>query len=55
MVDIDERTVAVYSDITQHELFEESQSLTGGDILPGLTISLSALFGELDRTRPSQS
>jgi Uma2 family endonuclease len=50
MVDIEERTVAVYSDITQHELFDETQSLSGGDILPGLEISLSALFGELDRT-----
>ena len=52
MIDIEERTVAVYSDITKHELFEETQSLSGGDILPGLEISLTALFGELDRTRP---
>ncbi len=52
MVDIDERTVAVYSDITKYELFDETQSLSGGDILPGLEISLTALFGELDRTRP---
>ena len=53
MIDIEERTVAVYSDITKYELFDESQCLTGGDILPGLDISLSALFGELDRTRPA--
>jgi Uma2 family endonuclease len=52
MVDIEERTVAVYSDITKYELFDETQSLSGGDILPGLEISLSALFGELDRTQP---
>lgn len=52
MVDIEERTVAVYTDITKYELFDETQSLNGGDILPGLEISLGALFGELDRTRP---
>ena len=52
MIDIEERTVAVYSDITQHQIFDETQNLTGGDILPGLEISLTTLFGELDRTRP---
>jgi len=55
MIDLDERTVAVYSDITKYELFDETQSLSGGDILPGLEISLSSLFGELDRTRPGQA
>ena len=55
MIDIEERTVAVYSDITKYELFDETQSLSGSDILPGLEISLSALFGELDRTRPGQN
>lgn len=53
MIDLDERTVAVYSDITQYELFDETQSLSGGDILPGLQVSLSELFGELDRRRPT--
>ncbi len=55
MIDIEERTVAVYTDITKYELFDETQSLTGGEVLPGLVISLSALFGELDRTRPGQA
>lgn len=55
MIDIEERTVAVYADITKYELFDETQSLSGGDILPGLEISLSALFGELDRTRPCRN
>ena len=55
MIDIEERTVAVYSDITKYELFDETQSLSGSDILPGLEISLSTLFGELDRTRPAMS
>jgi len=52
MTDIEERTVAVYSEFTKYELFDQTQSLSGGDILPGLEISLTALFGELDRTRP---
>ena len=52
MIDIEERTVAVYSDITKYEVFDETQSLTGGEILPGLEISITVLFGELDRTRP---
>ena len=55
MIDIEERTVAVYSDITQHQIFDETQNLTGGDILPGLEISLTTLFGELDRTRPDKT
>ena len=50
MIDLDYRTVAVYSDITQYELLDETQTLSGGDILPGLEIPLSELFGELDRT-----
>jgi Uma2 family endonuclease len=53
MVDLDERTVAVYSDITKHELYQESQTLDGGLVLPGLSISLVELFGELDRTKPT--
>lgn len=52
MIDIDRRTVAVYTDIMQYQVLDESQSLSGGDILPGLEISLSVLFAELDRTRP---
>ncbi len=55
MVDIDERTVAVFSDITKHELFQESQALDGGTVLPGLLIPLRELFGELDRRKPSPS
>lgn len=53
MIDLDARTVAVYSGINQHELFHETQSLNGALLLPGLVISLSELFGELDRTRPA--
>lgn len=55
MIDIEERTVAVYTEITKHEIFDETQTLGGGDILPGLEVSLDALFGELDRTRPDKN
>ena len=52
MVDPSERTVAVYTDITKYDLFDEDAMLSGGDILPGLQISLKEVFGELDRRRP---
>jgi len=52
MVDPSERTVAVYTDITKYDLFDEDATLSGGDILPGLQISLNEVFGELDRRRP---
>ena len=52
MADVSERTVAVYSDIMYYEMFDEHATLSGGDILPGLQISLSQVFGELDRRRP---
>ena len=52
MVDPNERTVAAYTDITKHELFDEDASLSGRDVLPGLTILLAEVFGELDRCRP---
>jgi len=52
MIDLSERTVAVYTDITKYDVFDEDATLSGGDILPGLQISLSQVFGELDRRRP---
>ena len=55
MVDINQRTVAVYHDITKCEVLNETQSLVGGDVLPGFEISLAELFGELDRTSPIAS
>jgi len=53
MIDLNERTVAVYSDINQYEMFDEAAQINGGEILPGLIIQLSEVFGELDRQRPS--
>jgi Uma2 family endonuclease len=55
MVDINQRTVAVYHDITKYEVLNETQSLVGGDVLPGFEVSLTELFGELDRTSPTAS
>lgn len=54
MVDPIERTVAVYTDIMRYQIFDEQAELSGADILPGLVISLSEVFGELDRQRPTQ-
>ncbi len=44
--------VLVEKAITKYELVDETQTLSGGDILPGLVIPLNELFRELDRTRP---
>lgn len=55
MVDPIERTVAVYTDIMKYKIFDEDAQLSGGDILPGLMIPLSEVFGELDRKRPEQA
>jgi hypothetical protein len=52
MVDLNERTVARYTDIMCYEMLGEDAELRGGDILPGLVIRLSEVFGELDRQRP---
>ena len=52
MVDPIERIVAEYTDIMRYEIFGEQAQLSGGDILPGLVISLSEVFGELDRQQP---
>ncbi|MCC7335819.1 MAG: Uma2 family endonuclease [Pirellulaceae bacterium] len=54
MVDPNERTVAVYTDVMRYEILDEQAELSGGDILPGLVIRLSEVFGELDRQRPVQ-
>lgn len=52
MVDLHQRNVAVYTDIMRYEIFDEQAELSGGDILTGLVIRLSEVFGELDRQRP---
>ena len=49
MVDPRERSVAVYTSITDYVILDDTQKLTGGDVLPGLEIDLAELFAELDR------
>lgn len=53
MVDPRERTVAVYTTISDYVILDESQTLTGHDVLPGLEIRLADVFAELDRRPPS--
>jgi Uma2 family endonuclease len=52
MVDPRERSVAVFTSITDYVVLSDTQTLTGGDVLPGLEIDLAKLFAELDR-RPN--
>ena len=54
MVDPRQRTVAVYSSITEYSILDASQVLEGGDVLVGLRIELAELFSELDRQGPAQ-
>lgn len=53
IVDPDERTVAVYSSPEQFFVLHETETLDGGDLLPGFSLSLSALFAELDELPPT--
>jgi len=45
-VDARSRTVSVYSSLTEFEILKESQTLTGGRVLPGFKVKLRALFAE---------
>lgn len=48
MFDLRQRTVAVYTAVSAYHVFDEDQVLSAGDILPGLSVSLAEVFGELD-------
>lgn len=52
MVDPRERTVAVYTSAREYQILDESQTLTGHNVLPGLEIHLADVFAELDRCPP---
>jgi len=54
MVDPRERTVAVFTSITDVTVVDENATLDGGDVLPGLQVSLVELFAELDRLPPER-
>ena len=53
MIDSRERTVAVYTSITDYSIIDDSGKLSGRDVLPGLEIELAELFAELDRQPPT--
>lgn len=42
------RSVAAYSSATQCVVLQEEETLSGGDVLPGLSIVLADVFGVLD-------
>lgn len=48
MVDPNARTVAVYRDADRFVVLNESESLDGGEVLPGFLLGLRELFAELD-------
>jgi Uma2 family endonuclease len=48
IVDPDARTVDVYTSPDDCVVFPENDTLDGGEVLPGLALSLSELFGKLD-------
>jgi len=52
IVDPEPRTVAVYTAPGEFRLFQSSESITGGSVLPGFVLSLADLFSELDRRAP---
>ena len=45
----DARTVVVYTSPNQFTTLGPADALDGGGVLPGFTLPLQALFGELDR------
>ncbi len=50
MIDRFKLTATVYTAVDQFHTLTIADTLDGGDVLPGFTLKLSDLFGELDRT-----
>jgi Uma2 family endonuclease len=50
--DLRNRTVSVYTSPDQATVLDESQTLEGGEVLPGLKLPLHDLFGRATRRRP---
>jgi Uma2 family endonuclease len=46
MIDPDTRTVAVYTDPRTHTILGEADTLDGGNVLPGFTLSLAEFFND---------
>jgi Uma2 family endonuclease len=51
MVDPDGRSVSVFTSEENAVVVDESARLTGGNLLPGFSLSINELFSQLDRTR----
>ncbi|MDA1055189.1 MAG: Uma2 family endonuclease [Planctomycetota bacterium] len=49
MIDHRNQTATVYTSPGEYREFSANESLDGGDVLPGFTLSLAELFSELDR------
>ena len=50
IIDPEIRTAAVYTSAEKYTVLTESDTLSGGEVLPGFTLSLRDLFAGLDRT-----
>jgi Uma2 family endonuclease len=50
-VDPESRTVSVYDAPERFQMLSETDTLDGGDLLPGFALRLTDLFGELDQAR----
>jgi Uma2 family endonuclease len=48
-VDLEPRTVTVFTPDGANVVLESTHALDGGSVLPGFTLNLSELFGDLDR------
>ena len=48
LVDLDARTVTVFTGPDESSTLDQNQVLDGGDVLPGFTLPLAGLFAELD-------
>jgi Uma2 family endonuclease len=51
-VDPQKRTVRVYTARDRSVLLHEDQTLDGGDVLPGFSLSIRDWFAEAERTGP---
>jgi Uma2 family endonuclease len=49
MIDPRQRSVAIYTSSDEYTVLDETEKLTGGEVLPGLEIELAEQFAELDR------
>jgi Uma2 family endonuclease len=51
-IDLKARSVTVYTAADRSTVLDESQPLDGGDVLPGLSISIREIFERASRRRP---